>query len=294
MVLALILLSLCGGGALWGEIINYRFSGTVQGRENGVRFRSESDPLPGIMTVRVGDHVEGSFLLDTSVEVFPSGPPPDPEFELAESLYFKHAISEFQISINGKNLMPGDLSQKKVYFLNDRFYRKSETLHVSKDMEPQKSLQGDVVVIVAGGYLSADEYISVTLNLTDPSMKAIESFSETDIQEGNLPVELSLSAFEVAKGFVELVFYPDPSEYKGIIFNIDTFEKVDPNEEPKLRMGYYIAWPDDGKNYSLQATHAPNGEWTNVDVKLQRMEGQWVYFTELSAQSKLFRLVKQD
>jgi hypothetical protein len=257
----------------------YKFTGTVEGLDSVLDFDSPTSPIPGF-DAEIGDQVTGTFRVSGfGIKKIP---------ELGSRSISVDAIEDLHVKLNQTELSPTPASRGHFHVGNNIFASGEEEYW---DETLLSSDEGDLVTIVTyrlamGGVASR---ISFTLNFTDSSATAVGP-------AGGPWEPIDFTLFDIKKGFIANKGRASERTTQGILFNIDSFEEVDPTPRPvvpiELSMGFHVAWIADAEAYVLEVSETENGPWVPSQFSQENVNGQNIVLMDLNDRARWFRLVK--
>ena len=220
------LLAVLGSLSAEGQILHYRFTGTIEGGDPDVDFYTE-DIVLSDMTVKIGDKVSGTVTVDpvggrTIVGAsWPTG----------NRLYLD-AMSEYDLEINGIPFIRNEeRTGMDVAAFNNATKRPSRyTSPLGNERADGVIFSSFVPVSRVGEELAAedaDQFIFL-LNLTDTSARALRTAS--------YPERIDLGDYDLAKGFI-LPAVPFTLTDYGAMFQIESFKLIETRVRPVIATG---------------------------------------------------------
>ena len=265
--------------SLQAQGVHYRFTGTVGGSDPLTTFKSPRSPIPGL-EVKIGDQLTGTFQVKSSGRAISDRDP-------NQRIYLGN-VEDFSVILNGHELIPDTAPAGDSLLLNNR----SEIIGWL-ELDPLAPGTSDVLTITTpqGGITVGPEPdLGITLNLTDSSASALNSFSPNF----GFPEQIEFERFDVTKGFIRTWVTSDTTSFTGIMFNIDSLERFDPNAAPpvKLSTGHHVSWPADAEGYVLEESESTEGPWSPSKSAPIVIDDQNIVVMDKQGPKMFYRLVK--
>jgi hypothetical protein len=123
-----------------------------------------------------------------------------------------------------------------------------------------------------------DAGLEFTLNLTDTRAIAVG--------DAGYPETIAMEDFDLTKGILRR-----PSAREGLLFQIETFEKMDRQEPlPVITTGMHLSWSQTNSGYRLEQSEHPEGPWHASNLRPTVQQRRNIVRLDMSKGLKFYRL----